>query len=792
MKLQFTSSIIKEILQCELFGVNDEQLIHQILTDSRNYFGELEVLFLAIKGTIHDGHTHIKELYDKGVKCFIIEHDIDSNLMPNALFFKVDNSLNALQKIAHYHRKQFSYPVIAITGSNGKTIVKEWLYQLLKGKYSIIRSPKSFNSQLGVPLSLLQMTDKHNLAIIEAGVSEPGEMAILAEIIEPTYGVLTSIGTAHSENFESEQQIYTEKTKLFSNSIWFHNYIDNKKYITSVVKKNRQTSIVINYHETTVSLTIPFEDDAAVHNAVTCALVGLKLGVSPLIIESELERLPQIALRLETRKGKNNTSIIDDSYSNDFPSLKIALDFLSKQDQHAKKIIILSDLQQDKQQPTELYFQIAQMINERNITQLIGVGNVISNFKSLFNNSVFFNTTQECLDYLKLNPPSNATLLLKGARMFQFEKIGKLLEEKTHETRLTIDLNAIRNNISVYKGMLKPDTRLLCMIKAFGYGAGSKEIGAILAKNNVDYFGVAYADEGIELRNEGIKTPVIVMNAEEGSFDEIISNKLEPSIYSFRQLDKFIRALIDHQLKSYPIHIKIDSGMKRLGFVTDDMDELITTITSQPEVRVKSIFSHLAAADNPKEDVFTHKQIQIFDYCAQKLETGLGYTFLKHILNTAGIERFPNAHYDMVRLGLGLYGSSETIKTLEPVGTLSTVISQIKTVKKGESVGYSRNQYALEDTLIGVIPIGYADGFSRRLSKGAGHVWVNGKLAPTFGNVCMDMTMINLNGIAAKEGDEVEIFGRNRPIQDLATELETITYEIMTTVSHRVVRIYVD
>lgn len=792
MKLQLSTSLIQEILTCELFGVEEEFQIHQIVTDSRNYFGEIDSLFISIKGPLHDGHSHIKELYDKGIKSFIIEHDIDTNLMPSAQFFKVESSLNALQKIAHYHRKKFSYPVIAITGSNGKTIVKEWLYQLLKGKYSIIRSPKSFNSQLGVPLSLLQMTEKHNLAIIEAGVSEPGEMDLLAKIIEPTYGVLTTIGTAHSENFDSIEHIFSEKTKLFSNTIWFHNYADNKKYITSISKKNRQTKIDINYHETIVSVTIPFEDEAAVHNAVTCALVGLKLGVSPLIIETELERLPQIALRLETRKGKNNTSIIDDSYSNDLPSLKIALDFLSKQDQHAEKIVILSDLQQDKQHPTELYFQIAQLVNERNYSKFIGVGNDISNFKNLFNNSVFFKDTQECIDYLKNNYPSNSTILLKGARVFQFEKLGKLLEEKTHETRLTIDLNAIRNNISVYKSLLKPTTRLLCMIKAYGYGAGSKEIGSVLAKNNIDYFGVAYSDEGVELRKNGIKTPVIVMNAEEGSFDEIISNKLEPSIYSFRQLDKFIRALIDHQIKSYPIHIKMDTGMRRLGFLTDDMDELINTITSQPEVRVKSVFSHLAAADNPKEDVFTQKQIQIFDYCAQKLESGLGYTFLKHILNTSGIERFPNAHYDMVRLGLGLYGNSDTLKTLEPVGTLSTVISQIKMVKKGESVGYSRNQYALEDTLIGVIPIGYADGFSRSLSKGVGHVFVNGKLAPTIGNVCMDMTMINLNGISAKEGDEVEIFGKNRPIQDLAIELETITYEIMTTVSQRVVRIYID
>jgi Alr-MurF fusion protein len=793
MKLQLnTEKIVALLPEARLSGNTDLCVVEQIITDSRSYFGEPSVLFLAIKGQLHDGHHYIKELFDKGIRCFLVEENVPEHQFPGAQFINVSTSIVALQRIAQHHRQQFNYPVIAITGSNGKTIVKEWLYHLLKNRYNIIRSPKSYNSQLGVALSILQMTNQHQLAIIEAGISKPGEMQTLNNIIRPDYGILTAIGRAHSENFESETQILSEKLKLFAGSKWYYDYHSNTRYVKSIDKKVHQTSIALHVNETELSFTIPFEDDASIQNAITCALFLIQFGIQPSYIQREMERLPQVALRLETRKGKKQNIIIDDSYSNDIPSLKIALDFLVKQDKTKQRILILSDVQQEKEKANTLYTEIAQIVNDRNIDLFIGVGTQLKIYGTHFNNARFFETTAECLHYLEEIPFENSLVLLKGARTFQFERIGKLLEEKTHETRLTIDLSAVRHNIQVYRSILPKTTRLLCMIKAFGYGSGSKELGRELTQNNVDYFGVAYADEGVELRKDGINTPIIVMNAEDGAFDEIITNSLEPSIYSFRQLDRFIRVLIDRQIKSYPIHLKIDTGMKRLGFLTNEMEELISTISSQPEVRIKSVFSHLAAADNPNEDIFTNKQLQQFDYCAHKLETGLGYTFLKHISNTSGIERFPQASYDMVRLGLGLYGLSDKLPDLEPVSTLTTVISQIKRVKKGESVGYSRAEYALEDTTIGVIPVGYADGFLRRLSRGEGHVWVNGHLAPTIGNVCMDMTMINLNGIVAKEGDEVEIFGKNRPIAHLAQELDTISYEVMTSISQRVVRIYVE
>jgi Alr-MurF fusion protein len=793
MKLQLnTEKIVALLPEARLSGNTDLCVVEQIITDSRSYFGEPSVLFLAIKGQLHDGHHYIKELFDKGIRCFLVEENVPEHQFPGAQFINVSTSIVALQRIAQHHRQQFNYPVIAITGSNGKTIVKEWLYHLLKNRYNIIRSPKSYNSQLGVALSILQMTNQHQLAIIEAGISKPGEMQTLNDIIRPDFGILTAIGRAHSENFESETQILSEKLKLFAGSKWYYDYHSNTRYVKSIDKKVHQTSIALHVNETELSFTIPFEDDASIQNAITCALFLIQFGIQPSYIQREMERLPQVALRLETRKGKKQNIIIDDSYSNDIPSLKIALDFLVKQDKTKQRILILSDVQQEKEKANTLYTEIAQIVNDRNIDLFIGVGTQLKIYGTHFNNARFFETTAECLHYLEEIPFENSLVLLKGARTFQFERIGKLLEEKTHETRLTIDLSAVRHNIQVYRSILPKTTRLLCMIKAFGYGSGSKELGRELTQNNVDYFGVAYADEGVELRKDGINTPIIVMNAEDGAFDEIITNSLEPSIYSFRQLDRFIRVLIDRQIKSYPIHLKIDTGMKRLGFLTNEMEELISTISSQPEVRIKSVFSHLAAADNPNEDIFTNKQLQQFDYCAHKLETGLGYTFLKHISNTSGIERFPQASYDMVRLGLGLYGLSDKLPDLEPVSTLTTVISQIKRVKKGESVGYSRAEYALEDTTIGVIPVGYADGFLRRLSRGEGHVWVNGHLAPTIGNVCMDMTMINLNGIVAKEGDEVEIFGKNRPIAHLAQELDTISYEVMTSISQRVVRIYVE
>ena len=791
MNLQYTTKEIAEILNATIINDSDNT-INQIFIDSRNYFGESDRMFLCIKGPSDDGHKYIPQLIKEGCKLFLIDKKNIHLITENVTAIVVEDTIVALQKIAKHHRSKFKYPIIAITGSNGKTIVKEWLYHFLKNKYNISRSPKSYNSQIGVPLSLLQLNKNHTLGIIEAGISHPKEMDLLVEMIQPTHGVLTHIGTAHSENFKNIKEIAFEKGKLFKNTEWMYSYVQNEELIKDIQKTDNTTTLFLEHKGEIFSTEIPFTDDASIKNAITCIGFLLKNDVSIALIQAESMHLPPIALRLEARKGKNNNILINDSYSNDLDSLQIALNYLSKSNERSKKVVILSDVQQDKHTSKDLYKIISEAIDSRALDYFFGIGPDLLKQRHLFKKGDFFETTEQFIQYLPNIEISDAIVLIKGARKFEFEKLGKLFEEKSHETQLTIDLDALRSNIKVYQNMLNPNTKLLCMVKAFGYGSGSKEIAKVLEQCKVDYLGVAYADEGEELRKENIGLPIMVMNPEEGAFDQIIANKLEPSIFSFKQLDKFIRALIDQGIKSYPIHLKIDTGMKRLGFMIEEIEELISTISSQPEVRVKSIFSHLAAADNEREDLFTSKQIQIFQYVCHQIETGLGQNFIKHILNTSGIERFNYAQMDMVRLGLGMFGHSEQLKSLKPVGTLTSVITQIKKVKKGESVGYNRSQYALQDMNVGIIPIGYADGFSRNLSDGVGSVFINGMKAPVIGKVCMDMTIVNLTDISAKEGDEVEIFGPNRSINSLAKDMDTITYEVMTSISQRVVRKYID
>lgn len=773
--------------------LNERNLaVNQIFIDSRNFFGEKDRMFIAIKGPSNDGHNYIESLIKEGCQSFLIDKKHTHLIPDNVVALVVDNTLTAIQQIAAHHRQKFSYPLIGITGSNGKTIIKEWLYHFLKNKYNIVRSPKSYNSQIGVSLSLLQLTKSHTLGIIEAGISMPDEMSNLQEMIAPEYGILTHIGTAHSENFKDIAAIANEKNKLFKNCKWHYSYASNEEHIVSVNKQGGKTELELKWEEEVFKTYIPFTDDASIKNAVTTICFLLHFGLSIDLIQAESPHLPPIALRLEARKGRDQNIILNDSYSNDLDSLTIALNFIGKSNERSKKMLILSDIQQDKHTSKDLYQLVADLVANREIDTFYGIGPDLLRQRHLFKQGMFFETVAQFLQFLPETTIEDTLILLKGARRFEFEKLGKVFEYKSHETKLTIDLDALRNNVKNYQNLLNPNTKLLCMVKAFGYGSGSKEIGKILEQCQVDYLGVAYADEGEDLREEQIKVPIMVMNPEEGSFDKMIANKLEPSIYSFIQLDHFIRSLIDLGIKSYPIHLKIDTGMKRLGFLVEEIEELISTISSQPEVRVKSIFSHLAAADDDREDLFTNKQIQIFQYTCHQIETGLGYNCIKHILNSSGIEGFRHAQMDMVRLGMGMYGLSKDLKSLQTVGSLTSVISQIKKVKKGESVGYNRSQFALKDMTIGIVPIGYADGFSRILSNGKGNIFINGTLAPTFGKVCMDMTMIDLTNVVAKEGDEVEIFGRNRDINDLAKEMDTITYEVMTSISQRVVRLYVD
>ena len=803
MNLNYTIEEITSITNGTVRG-NSKAIVNSLFIDTRNHFNENNALFIAIKGDFNDGHEYLVELYQKGLRNFIIERKAREKLINKVRLFKksknlqfieaniivVENAVVALQKIAAHHRRKFDIPVIGITGSNGKTIVKEWLYHILRSQFNIIRSPKSYNSQVGVPLSILQMNKHHTLAIFEAGISLSGEMEALEDMIKPTLGLLTNIGTAHLENFESTNALINEKQTLFKNCQYIH--IDDKDEFTDlhIEKQGNLSEINANWKGLNVRYQIPFFDQAAIQNSLSCVALLLTFGIDINFITSKTISLPQIAFRLETRKGKDGNILILDNYNADIASLRIVLDYLDRHDESKKRYLILSDIKQDKTKSIDLYNHIAELVNQRNIDNFIGIGKEIMKHRNLFNKGYFYESTNQYIIDLELNSLKNTVILIKGSSEFRFEEIGHLLEAKTHETVLEINLNAISHNIKTYKSLLNPATKLLVMVKAFGYGAGSKEIGQVLQHNNVDYLGVAYTDEGLDLRNEGISLPILVMNAERSSFNDIIKNDLEPSIFSFKQLDSFIRKLIDLGEKNYPIHLKLDTGMNRLGFIEEEIDNLISIIMSQPEVRVKSIFSHLAASDKSKHNEFTNQQTELFKVCANKLEEGLGYSVQKHILNSAGIENFPEHQLDMVRLGIGVYGTSSSLNNLEPLGRLKTIITQIKDVPKGSSIGYSRSEFADEDLTIAIIPIGYADGFSRKLSNGKGHVLVNGKLAAVIGNVCMDMTLINVTDIQCEEGDEVIIFGIERPIEDLAKEMGTISYEVMTSISQRVVRVY--
>lgn len=773
-----------------------KQLIQTIFIDSRSYFDPETSLFFALEGKQHDGHNYIDELYQKGLRYFVVNTTFNNKELKDAVFIVVDNTLEALQQLALFHRKQFDIPTIAITGSNGKTIIKEWLYHYLRNDYNIVRSPKSYNSQVGVPLSLFEIKKEHTLAIFEAGISKPGEMEKLEKLILPNYGILSNIGTSHLENFESIEQLKQEKEKLFQSVKWYHSYETNHKkdksiLVDNVKITNHTTNFTIEYEYKKYEFSIPYTDKASLENSITCICFLIKFGIDiPHLIEQS-KTLPSIAFRLESQKGINNNIIIRDNYNSNLTALTIALDYLERF-KNQDKLVILTDLLQDKIQSDNLYQQVATLINQRNLSNFIGIGPNLMQYKAQFKKGKFYKNVTDFISDYQLNSIKNTSILIKGTYLFELDKINSNLVQKTHQTTLEINLSALSNNIKHFRKKIKPDTLLMGMVKAFGYGTGSKEIGTVLQHAKIDYLGVAYTDEGVDLRNQKITIPIVVMNMEDYSFEDIIKYQLEPSIYSLEQLERFVKFLIDKKIKSYPIHLKIDTGMYRLGFLDNDIQLLIDTIINQPEIYVKGIFSHLAASDDLEEKEFTLEQIKLFDQLSNQIETSIGYKTIKHILNSSGIENYSNYQFQMVRLGVGMYGISNKEK-LEIVSTLKTKISQIKLVKAGSSIGYGRSKFVKEDTLIGIIPIGYADGFKRSLSNGIGNVWVKGRLVPVIGRVSMDMTMIDLSSlIDVKIGDEVEIFGKNRAIEDLAKELDTIPYEILTSVSNRVVRTYVE
>jgi alanine racemase len=801
------------IIKAKFIGITDVAIIDAVSIDSRSLQNSESTLFFAIIGPNNDGHHYVAQLIENGVVNFVVSY-IPSNLQGKANFLVVENTLQALQTFAASYRSDFDFPVIGITGSNGKTIIKEWLNFLLSPDYNIIRSPKSYNSQVGVPLSVLGINEKHNLAIFEAGISTTNEMVNLQKIIQPTIGILSNIGSAHDEGFHDAGEKIKEKLKLFSSvevlimnknrtveaflnpkiKTFTWSSEDGKADVFVIAKESSdRTEFKITYEKLCFKITIPFNDQASIENAMHCLMVMLYFKYDQDTIQQRIASLYPVEMRLKVKNGINNTTLIDDSYSSDFQSLKIALDFLESQKQYKKKTLILSDIFQSGLVIDELYAQVSHLIVSNKINRVIAIGKTISGFKNKFPNCIAFETTEKFLETIDKIPFENETILIKGARHFHFEELVAALEEKTHETVLEINLNAISHNLNFYKSKLNPETKLMVMVKAFGYGNGGFEVAKLLSHHKVDYLGVAFADEGISLKNADIDLPIMVLNPENTSFSAIIQHQLEPEIYSIKGLTAFLKIAEQKKLKNFPIHIKLDTGMHRLGFEEENIDELIAKLKDNKTVSVKSILSHLATSDDMKFIDFTLSQIKLFEELSSKLMSELGINPIRHILNTSGISNFQQAQYDMVRLGIGLYGVSnddEEQKTLENVGTLKSIISQIRIIEAGESVGYGRRFIAEKQTKIATIPIGYADGISRHWGNGVGYVAIKNKKAPIVGSVCMDMLMVDISDIDCKEGTEVTIFGDNPTVSFMAKQLGTIPYEIMTSISQRVKRIF--
>lgn len=823
----YTAKEIGLHLLGESFLTHAQQDIQHLLTDSRKLgaINAKKTLFFAIQGERLDGHLYIDDLYQKGVRNFVIEKQEKVAKYKDINYFKVDDSLKAMQYLASFHRNHFSIPVIGITGSNGKTIIKEWLHQLLHDDLTVCRSPLSYNSQLGVPLSVWQLNHHHEIALFEAGISEPNEMGNLQKVIQPTIGIFTNIGSAHQIKFKNDIEKINEKLKLFEEAevlIYNADQTIVKQQIQSRFKQSKVqliswgkaadvdykicaiqtidniTQIQIQHQDEISNFSIPFNDSGSIQNAIHCIVTLLYLNFSIEKINVKLQNLQRVAMRLEQKKGINNTTIINDSYNADFDSLKMAVEYLSLQQTNLPKTVILSSILQSGIPENELYQSVNEVLLANNISRFIGIGKALIDNKACFKEedyskgTAFYPNTTSFLSTVSTNSFANEFILLKGARSFQFENINDVLQQQAHTTRLEINMNHIIHNLNYFHSFLSPNTKMMVMVKAFSYGVSSIEIAKLLAFHQVDYLGVAYTDEGVKLRKGGIATPIFILNPEENSFSQILQYQLEPEMYSFDLLDAFIEFLVQKDIKNYPIHINIDTGMKRLGFEENEIELLIDKIKQSDAIKIASIYSHLAAADDEKEDEFSLQQIESFKRLSLQIIENIGYQPILHIANSHGIIRFKQAHFEMVRLGIGLYGFSEgAMKQLLPVSSLKSTISQIKTVQKGESIGYGRKTKAETNKIIGTIAIGYADGLNRRLSRGVGEVYVRGQRAPIIGNICMDMTMIDLtNANNVKVGDEVEIFGEHITILELARKLETIPYEILTSISERVKRVF--
>ncbi|MDP2452993.1 MULTISPECIES: bifunctional UDP-N-acetylmuramoyl-tripeptide:D-alanyl-D-alanine ligase/alanine racemase [unclassified Kaistella] len=812
--MNYTTKQIAEITGSQFIG--DENLhIKNIAYDSRTLFSVNDTAFLAINTSKNSGEKYIESAIEKGIDIIISEHHFPQ--YDNITWIIVDNSLKFLQKFAKYHLQQFSLKTIGITGSNGKTIVKEWLYQSLFHDYATVKSPKSFNSQLGLPLSLLEINKKHQLGIFEVGISKPEEMKILEDIFSPQIGILTHIGSAHSSNFESVDELIDEKLILFINSktIIFNgdnelvytkmNQFNSSKKLISFGLKNhndvfiknnwtdKTQGLIIQYFEEEFSVPINQRDEATISNAL-CVISTLKeFGFENSKIIEKLNALKSVEMRLESVNGIRNNLIINDSFNLDLDSLKIAFQNI-KEYNKPNKTLILTDFVEGKN-ADQLYQEVSALTNEQNFKSVFLIGEEITKFEKLFQSTTStFNNTTELIESAHLNQIEDHLILLKGARKFEIDKVKSYLELQKHDTVLEVNLNSILHNINVHKALLKPETKMMAMVKAYSYGLGGYEIAEFLQHHHIDYLGVAYADEGVDLRKNGITTPIMVMNPEQHSYNIIIDYNLEPEIYSFRVLELFNEKLVQKGIQHrYPIHIKLETGMHRLGFKKDELSELIEKLKLM-NVKLKSIFSHLSSSDDDEENEYTLEQIHIFNENSQKLIKGIKEQPIRHILNTSGIVNFTDYQFDMVRIGIGMVGISanaEIKKQLKSAVTFKTVISQISEVKAGESVGYNRRFKAIKDTRIATIPVGYADGIPRLVGNNSGFVGIRKELFPIVGNVCMDMMMIDLETSLVKEGEEVIIFNSNPSLEDFAEYCKTISYEVLTSISRRVKRIYI-
>ena len=821
--MTYTIEKITTLIGAHHYGENVANVAF-ILTDSRSLCFPEETLFFALQTNRNDGHKYIPELCQRGVRNFVVT-DVPTDraeMYPDANFLKVSNTLKALQRLAERHRDEFDIPVVGITGSNGKTMVKEWLYQLLSPEMFVTRSPRSYNSQIGVPLSVWLMDEHTQVGVFEAGISKPGEMAALRAIIRPTIAVLTNLGTAHQENFSSMEAKCREKLVLFHDArtvvydaddaivrqivsetdiqgetiAWSRRDKNAAFYVSEVKKEDAMSVVSYIYKGVAGRYSLPFIDAASVSNSIICAVVALQLGLSRDALDRRMRLLEPVAMRLEVKEGQHGCTLINDSYNSDINSLDIALDFMNRRPDHKgrRHTLVLSDIYQSGKASRELYKEVSDLALKRNVEKFIGIGpQLCAQAEEIqLPEKFFFHTVDQFIHSEVFRSLHNEVILLKGARKFGFDQVTELLVKKVHETILEVNLNNVVENLNHYRSFLKPTTKLVCMIKADAYGSGSVEIAKTLQDHRVDYLAVAVADEGVTLRRNGITANVMIMNPEMTAFKTMFDYDLEPEVYSFRLLEALIRAAEKEGITDYPVHVKLDTGMHRLGFdPTADMKRLIDRLKHQNAIIPRSVFSHFVGSDSDAFDDFSARQFALFDAGSKQLQAAFSHKILRHMDNSAGIEHFPERQMDMCRLGLGLYGvDPRTNAMLQNVSTLKTTILQMHCVKAGETVGYSRKGVIEHDSLIAAIPIGYADGLDRRLGNRRCYCLVNGKKAPYVGNICMDVAMIDVTGIDCREGDSVEIFGDHLPVTVLSDVLETIPYEVLTGVSTRVKRVY--